>query len=138
VPEVAGRVENDPDVTTADPQEFQGRFRRLGCHLLLRGKSTNAIRELIEHNAQIKGLLVKGAVRRGPSLLPEVFRCGHCGRRLYVTYSGANGYVPRHTCRGPAVNHGTDACISFGGLRVDEPSSGRSGACSRRALLRPP
>jgi excisionase family DNA binding protein len=76
--------------------------------------------QLIGHNAQMKGLMVKGAVRRGLSLLPGLFRCSHCGRRLHVTYSGTKGYVPRYGCRGAAINHGTGACISFGGLRVDE------------------
>jgi len=76
-------------------------------------------RQLIAHNAQMKGLMVKGAVRRGPSLLPGLFRCGHCGRRLHVTYSGTKGYVPRYGCRGAAINHGAGGCISFGGLRVD-------------------
>jgi hypothetical protein len=47
-------------------------------------------------------------------------RCGHCGRRLHVSYSGVRGYVPRYSCRGAAINHGTDRCISFGGLGVDE------------------
>jgi hypothetical protein len=28
--------------------------------------------------------------------------------------------VPRYHCRGGALNHGADFCISFGGLRVDE------------------
>jgi chromosome segregation ATPase len=27
--------------------------------------------------------------------------------------------VPRYSCRGAAINHGADRCISFGGLRVD-------------------
>jgi DNA invertase Pin-like site-specific DNA recombinase len=76
--------------------------------------------QLIAHNAQMKGLMVKGAVRRGPSLLPGLLRCGHCGRRLHVSYSGVGGYVPRYSCRGAALNHGADRCISFGGLRVDE------------------
>src|SRR5262245_55824218 len=76
--------------------------------------------QLIAHNAQMKGLMVRGAVRRGPSLLPGVLRCGHCGRRLHVSYSGTRGYVPRYSCQGAALNHGTDRCISFGGLRVDE------------------
>lgn len=75
---------------------------------------------LIAHNAQMKGLMVKGAVRRGPSLLPGLLRCGHCGRRLHVSYSGIRGYVPRYSCRGATLNHGADRCISFGGLRVDE------------------
>lgn len=76
--------------------------------------------QLIAHNAQMKGLMVRGAVRRGPSLLPGLLRCGHCGRRLHVSYSGIGGYVPRYSCRGAALNHGADRCIAFGGLRVDE------------------
>jgi DNA invertase Pin-like site-specific DNA recombinase len=75
---------------------------------------------LIADNAQMKGLMAKGAVRRGPSLLPGLLRCGHCGRRLHVSYSGTRGYVPRYSCRGAALNHGAAWCISFGGLRVDE------------------
>lgn len=77
-------------------------------------------RELIAHNAQMKGLMVRGAVRRGPSLMAGLLRCGHCGRRLHVSYSGTTGYVPRYSCRGAALNHGTGSCISFGGLRIDE------------------
>jgi excisionase family DNA binding protein len=77
-------------------------------------------RTLIAHNAQMKGLMVKGAVRRGPSLIAGLLRCGHCGRRLHVTYSGTKGYVPRYGCRGAEINHGAGRCISFGGLRVDE------------------
>jgi excisionase family DNA binding protein len=75
---------------------------------------------LVGHNAQMKGLMVRGAVRRGPSLLPGLLRCGRCGRRLHVSYSGTKGYVPRYSCRGAALNHGTDWCLAFGGLRVDE------------------
>jgi DNA invertase Pin-like site-specific DNA recombinase len=76
-------------------------------------------RALVAHNAQMKGLMVKGAVRRGPSLLAGLVRCGHCGRRLHVTYSGTRGYVPRYSCRGAEVNHGAGRCIAFGGLRAD-------------------
>jgi hypothetical protein len=70
---------------------------------------------IIAHNAQMKGLMVRGAVRRGPRLL----RCAHCGRRLHVSYSGRGGGVPRYASRGAAINHGAGRCISFGGLRVD-------------------
>ncbi len=63
-------------------------------------------RALIAHNAQMKGLMVKGAVRRGPSLIAGLLRCGRCGRRLHVTYSGTKGYVPRYSCRGADINHG--------------------------------
>src|SRR6267378_4435538 len=43
-------------------------------------------------------------------------RCGHCGRKLYVGYGGKAG---RYYCQGALVNHGTERCISFGGLRAD-------------------
>ena len=51
--------------------------------------------------------------------LRGLLRCRRCGRRLHVTYSGANGQVPRYGCRGAAINHGAGSCISFGGLAAD-------------------
>jgi DNA invertase Pin-like site-specific DNA recombinase len=76
-------------------------------------------RRLIADNAQMKGVMVRGAAREGCSLLAGLLRCGRCGRKLHVAYSGNNGKVPRYSCRGAAINHGADRCISFGGLRVD-------------------
>jgi DNA invertase Pin-like site-specific DNA recombinase len=76
--------------------------------------------QLIAENAQMKGMMVRGAVRRGPSLLAGLLRCGRCGRRLHVSYSGTRGKVPRYHCKGAHLNHGTAWCISFGGLRVDQ------------------
>jgi hypothetical protein len=38
---------------------------------------------------------------------------------LHVAYSGTHGQVPRYHCRGAQINHGTDWCISFGGLKPD-------------------
>lgn len=73
----------------------------------------------IEDNCNMKGDMVKGSVRRGNSLIAGLIRCGHCGRMLHVTYSGRKGNIPRYSCRGAMVNHGTDKCISFGGLKVD-------------------
>jgi DNA invertase Pin-like site-specific DNA recombinase len=76
-------------------------------------------RRLIADNAQMKGVMVRGAAREGRSLLAGLLRCGRCGRKLHVAYSGNDGKVPRYSCRGAAINHGADRCISFGGLRVD-------------------
>jgi excisionase family DNA binding protein len=75
---------------------------------------------LIADNANGKGLMVRGAVRRGETLLAGMLRCGHCGRKLHVAYSGTKGDVGRYHCRGAMLNHGTDPCISFGSLRVDQ------------------
>ena len=61
-----------------------------------------------------------GPARRGNALLGGLLRCGHCGRKLHVAYSGAQGDVPRYSCQGAHVNHGRPKCISFGGLRPDD------------------
>ena len=73
---------------------------------------------LIADNANSKGLMVRGAVRKGEALLAGLLRCGHCGRKLHVSYSGSNGNTGRYHCRGAQLNHGTDPCIGFGSLRV--------------------
>jgi hypothetical protein len=75
--------------------------------------------QLIADNATGKGMMVRGAVRRGETLLAGLLRCGHCGRKLHVAYSGTKGDVGRYHCRGAMINHGTGRCISFGSLRVD-------------------
>jgi len=73
--------------------------------------------QVIADNATGKGsATVRGAVRGGELLLAGLLRCGHCGRKLYVGYGGKAG---RYYCHGALVNHGTERCISFGGLRAD-------------------
>ncbi|WP_210266044.1 zinc ribbon domain-containing protein [Bradyrhizobium australiense] len=57
--------------------------------------------------------------RCGEALLAGLFRCGHCGRKLHVAYSGTHSKVGRYHCRGSRIDHGGEPCISFGGLRVD-------------------
>jgi len=74
---------------------------------------------LIADNANGKSFMSRGSVRRGEALLAGVLRCGHCGRKLHVAYSGTNGSSGRYHCRGGQINHGGDRCISFGGMRVD-------------------
>ena len=74
---------------------------------------------LIADNANSKGFMARGSVRRGDALLAGLLRCGHCGRRLHVSYSGTVGFCVRYYCRGAHPNHGTERCIAFGGIRVD-------------------
>lgn len=76
---------------------------------------------LIAENANGRGrMMARGAVHEGTALLPGLLRCGHCGRKLTVRYSGKAGNVVRYLCRGAQINHGVGApCLVFGGLRVD-------------------
>ena len=68
--------------------------------------------QVIADNAMSKGSsVVKGAVRAGEVLLAGLLRCGHCGRKLHVHYSGKIG---RYNCYGARDHHGTERCISIG------------------------
>lgn len=78
---------------------------------------------LITDNANGKSFMSRGSVRCGEALLAGLLRCGHCGRKLHVAYSGTHSTVGRYHCRGSQINHGGDPCISFGGLRVDRAIS---------------
>jgi DNA invertase Pin-like site-specific DNA recombinase len=72
---------------------------------------------VIADNATGKGsAIARGAARRGELILAGLLRCGHCGRKMYVGY-GKSG---RYYCQGAVVNHGTERCISFGGLKADQ------------------
>lgn len=88
---------------------------------------------VIADNTNMRGGMARGALRRGDALLAGLLRCGQCGRKLHVAYSGTKGDISRYHCRGAAINHGEGrGCISFGSLRVD-----RSVAEEVLAVLRP-
>jgi DNA invertase Pin-like site-specific DNA recombinase len=60
--------------------------------------------------------IARGAIRQGEVLLAGLLRCGHCGRKLQVHYSGKLG---RYNCYGARMNHGTARCISLGNRSAD-------------------
>ena len=61
-----------------------------------------------------------GAAREGGALLQGLVRCGRCGRRMQVAYSGTNGKVGRYACiRGRDFHATGQACQSLGGARLD-------------------
>jgi excisionase family DNA binding protein len=66
-----------------------------------------------------------GAAREGEALLQGVLRCGRCGRRMQVAYSGRDGRVPRYACvRGHVLHHTDSGCQSLGGLRLEKAVAG--------------
>jgi hypothetical protein len=73
--------------------------------------------EVIANNATgMSSALARGAARKGELLLPGLLRCGHCGRKLHVHYSGKIG---RYNCYGARTNHGAARCISISGVSID-------------------
>lgn len=75
--------------------------------------------KLITDNANGKSYLGRGSVRRGEALLPGLFRCARCGRKLQVYYGGRVTFSQRYACRGAFSARAEMSCISFGGMRVD-------------------
>jgi DNA invertase Pin-like site-specific DNA recombinase len=61
-----------------------------------------------------------GAVKRGPALLSGLLRCGRCGRKMCVGYSGSHGKVGRYLCHGRREERGSGSCLSMGRLKVDQ------------------
>ncbi|HKD76789.1 MAG TPA: zinc ribbon domain-containing protein, partial [Ktedonobacterales bacterium] len=73
--------------------------------------------QVIANNATgMSSALARGAARKGELLLSGLLRCGHCGRKLHVHYSGKIG---RYNCYGARMNHGAARCISISGLSMD-------------------
>ena len=78
-----------------------------------------ATRERLRANVRPRGE-GGGAAREGAALLQGLLRCGRCGRRMQVGYSGTGGRVPRYACvRGRDLHATGQACQSLGGGRLD-------------------
>jgi DNA invertase Pin-like site-specific DNA recombinase len=75
-------------------------------------------RRLMAQNRVQRAGEAGGAARRGAALLSGLLRCGRCGRKLQVRYSGREGQVARYHCRGDR-QPGSDTCLSLGSLRAD-------------------
>jgi DNA invertase Pin-like site-specific DNA recombinase len=74
---------------------------------------------LIADNANGKSYMGRGSIRRGEALLPGLFRCARCGRRLHIQYTGKGGNTQRYACKGTFSTAAVSNCIGFGGMRVD-------------------
>ncbi len=58
--------------------------------------------ERLAQNRNALGAMVPGAARAGKSLLAGLVRCGHCGRKMRVRYSGRRrGSVVYYYCVAP-------------------------------------
>ena len=61
-----------------------------------------------------------GVAREGQALLQGLVRCGRCGRRMQIAYSGKGGAGRRYACvRGRDLHATGKACQSLGGKRLE-------------------
>jgi len=83
-----------------------------------------ATRERLRANVRPRGE-GGGAAREGEALLQGILRCGRCGRRMQVAYSGRDGRAPRYACQRGRDLHATGmVCQSLGGLRLEKAVAG--------------
>jgi len=77
--------------------------------------------DLLQDNSNMRGRTTRGSAKVGAALLAGLLRCGRCGRKLVVTYTGrGEGKLVRYVCRSSHVRHADEKCISFAGRKVDE------------------
>lgn len=73
--------------------------------------------QILEANRALRG--TRGAVKCGAAILAGLLRCGRCGRKLSVAYSGKTGRVSRYACHGGRTDRGQAACLSLGGVSIE-------------------
>jgi len=74
-------------------------------------------RRIIADN--VYGIAATGAVKHGAALLAGLLRCGRCGRKLMVHYTGRGDFL-RYSCLRGHLDQGQPKCIAFGGIPVDD------------------
>src|ERR1035437_5413356 len=114
---VAGRAQRRPSRLSKSMEQWEVLIREhhpgyLGWEQYLKN------RRLMAQNRVQRAGEAGGAARRGAALLSGLLRCGRCGRKLQVRYSGREGQVARYHCRGDR-QPGSDTCLSLGSLRAD-------------------
>lgn len=75
--------------------------------------------KILTNNTNKISKVLKGSVRKGLGILNGLLRCGHCGHKLYVYYSGNNTKYIRYECKAKKLKYEKKRCISFSGLKVD-------------------
>jgi len=77
--------------------------------------------ERLRGNAMMRNVDQPGPAREGIALLPGLVRCGHCGRRMGLSYGGASrARVYQYRCSQARAQQGGPDCQVVGGKRVDQ------------------
>jgi excisionase family DNA binding protein len=83
-----------------------------------------ANQERLEQNRNALGEAVSGAARPGKGLLAGLVRCGHCGRKMRVRYSGRRGrdslVVYYYCVAAECETVGKQICHIFGGVALEQ------------------
>lgn len=83
-----------------------------------------ANQERLRENSMMRSkdtLEPRGPAREGAALLQGLVMCGHCGRRMGLSYGGhRRGRVYQYRCSRARMHHGGPECQVIGGKRIDQ------------------
>jgi DNA invertase Pin-like site-specific DNA recombinase len=69
--------------------------------------------EMLRQNVNMKGCMTAGGIRGGASVFAGILRCGQCGRKVLVSYSGLHSRSIRYSCSTNCRNDDGKRCLSF-------------------------
>jgi DNA invertase Pin-like site-specific DNA recombinase/biotin operon repressor len=121
-----GRKQTERSLEDGVVRERQRRAPREDWHVLIEGHHPGYItferylanQERLRANWRPPRGEGGGAAREGRALLQGLIRCGRCGRRMQVGYSGKT-LVPNYSCVRGNQLYGTGRCQSVGGRRIE-------------------
>jgi excisionase family DNA binding protein len=77
--------------------------------------------ERLRGNVTMHGTDKHGPAREGAALLQGLVLCGHCGRRMSLSYGGSTrARVYQYRCSRARAQHGGSDCQVIGGKRIDQ------------------
>ena len=68
---------------------------------------------MLRQNVNMKGYMKAGGIRGGASVFAGILRCGQCGRKVLVHYSGLQSRSIRYSCSTNCRNDDGRRCLSF-------------------------
>ena len=68
---------------------------------------------MLRQNVNMKGFMTPGGIRGGASVFAGILRCGQCGRKVLVHYSGLHSRSIRYSCSTNCRNDDGKRCLSF-------------------------
>ena len=121
-----GRKQTERRVEDGVIRERQRRAPREDWHVLIEGHHPGYItfERYLANQQQLRANWRPprgeggGAAREGRALLQGLIRCGRCGRRMQVGYSGKT-LMPNYSCVRGNQLYGTTRCQSVGGRRIE-------------------
>jgi DNA invertase Pin-like site-specific DNA recombinase len=69
--------------------------------------------QMLRQNVNLKGHMAPGGVRGGASVFAGILRCGECGRKVLVHYSGAHAKSISYSCYTNTRNDDGKRCLQF-------------------------